>query len=316
MKKLLRPVRQEDLAMILEWRNAPAVRNNMYTNHVISPEEHAQWWKRMCADQSVRLLLLEDDGEALGFVSFTNYTGRDGTATWAFYSGHSSKKGVGSMMEQAALEYAFEDLKLYRLECEVLSFNQAVVDFHARHGFEIEGVAKRAYERDGKRHSIYRLSMLRETWEKYVRPMLQSENGIRGTLAGLRLVWTDKIEAEVVDQYSKVTGDDNPVHLDDNSAQAVGFAKRIAHGMLLGGRISRYFAHQFPGPGTIYLSQDLRFKAPVFVGETVQHELKVDWHLGKKVGVTTHSKVGERECVHGNAVLMLPPGNWSKEDFL
>src|SRR6056297_1146130 len=122
MKELLRPVKETDLDMILAWRNAPEVRQNMYTTHVISSEEHRLWWNKMNSDESVRLLLLEDEGRPIGFISFTNYTGSGGCATWAFYSGDSSKKGIGSMMEQAALEYAFEELKVYRLECEVLSF--------------------------------------------------------------------------------------------------------------------------------------------------------------------------------------------------
>ena len=168
MKELLRPVEEDDLPMILEWRNAPEVRENMYTNHVISADEHQMWWKSKQNDNSVRLLLFEDEGCPLGFVSFSNYSGPGGSATWAFYSGNRSRRGIGSMMEQAALEYAFEELELSRLECEVLSFNKGVVDFHVRHGFEIEGVREDSYERDGKRHSIYQLAMLKEKWEKHV----------------------------------------------------------------------------------------------------------------------------------------------------
>lgn len=315
MKELLRPVDEHDLDMILAWRNRPEVRENMYTNHVISRDEHAAWWEKMVTDQTARLLLLEEDGHALGFISFTNYTGPGGKATWAFYSGDQSRRGIGSIMEQAALEYAFDELGLYRLECEVLDFNSTVVTFHVRHGFEVEGVARNAYERDGKRHSIYRLAMLREKWEKHVQPTLEKEGGIRNTLAGLRLTWTDEIEAHVVEQYSKATGDDNPVHLDDTAAQKAGFGKRIAHGMLLGGLISRYFAKEFPGPGTVYLSQDLKFTAPVFLGDEVNHECRVDWHFGNKIGVATTSKVGDRSCLQGSAILLLPPGEWTKEKF-
>lgn len=299
--------------MILEWRNARGVRENMYTNHIISPDEHQQWWETKSQDTTVRLLLLEENECPLGFIGFSKYTGPQGCATWAFYSGDRSRKGIGSMMEQAALEYAFEELDLYRLECEVLSFNKAVVDFHVRHGFDIEGVKKNAYERDGKRHSIYQLAMLRHKWEKHVAPLFGRRGGVRATLAGLRLEWTDQIDAETVDKYSDTTGDDNPVHLDDASARNAGFDKRISHGMLLGGLISRYFATQFPGAGTIYLSQNLKFMAPVYVGDSVNHQLRVEWHFGGKIGVTTVSKVGDKRCVEGEAVLLMPAGDWSRD---
>jgi 3-hydroxybutyryl-CoA dehydratase len=69
--------------------------------------------------------------------------------------------------------------------------------------------------------------------------------------------------------YAGITGDFNPAHIDENYAKGTFFKKRIAHGMLLGGFVSNVIAMQLPGPGTIYLSQSLAFKAPVFIGDTV-----------------------------------------------
>lgn len=315
MKELLRAVKPSDLEMIRRWRNAPEVRENMYTTHLIDPDEHARWWERMSADDRVRLLLLEKSGVALGFVSFTNYTGPNGSATWAFYSGDTTQRGVGSMMERAALEYAFEELRVFRLECEVLEFNRPVIDFHLKNGFDIEGIFRKAYERDGNRYSIYRLAMLRDKWERSVQQMLQSDTGVRGTLAGLRLEWSDVVAPDLIAQYASATGDDNPLHLEDSAAQKYGFDRRISHGMLIGGLLSRFFANQFPGQGTVYLSQDLKFKAPVYAGDLLDHTLTVRWHVGNRIGVHTLSSVGSRECVHGEALLLLPAGDWAKERF-
>ncbi len=316
MKELLRPVSSADLEMILSWRNAPEVRKNMYTSHVISPDEHVNWWKKMQADKSARLFVLEEGGDPLGFVSFTKYTGPDGAVTWAFYSGSNSRRGIGSMMEQAALEFAFDELEVYRLECEVLSFNRPVVDFHVKHGFEIEGVSRNAYQREGERFSIYHLALTRDKWQRHVKSMFSLPGGPRSTLAGLVLRWSDLIDPSLVEEYSRVTGDDNPIHLDNTAAKESGFDRRISHGMLIGGLLSKYFANKFPGRGTIYLSQDLSFKSPVFVGEKVDHELRVNWHLGKKIGVSTITRVDDRVCVEAEAMLMLPPGTWSKERFI
>ncbi len=75
-------------------------------------------------------------------------------------------------------------------------------------------------------------------------------------------------EADVV-RFAEITGDRNPVHLDAAYAERSPFGGRIAHGMLTASFISTVLAMRLPGPGTIYLSQSLRFLRPVRLGETV-----------------------------------------------
>lgn len=72
-----------------------------------------------------------------------------------------------------------------------------------------------------------------------------------------------------------MTGDNNPVHLDDAFAAGTRFQKRIAHGMLVASFISKVLGRDFPGDGTIYLSQQVRFRRPVFPGQTVTVEVEV-----------------------------------------
>jgi UDP-4-amino-4,6-dideoxy-N-acetyl-beta-L-altrosamine N-acetyltransferase len=298
-------MREDDLDRVLAWRNAEDVRRNMYTWHEISPDEHRAWWQARSVDPATRLLICEDDGVALGVVTFTRYTGPGGTATWAFYSGDRTRRGVGRTMEALALAYAFEELQLHRLECEVLSSNRAVMEFHLRHGFTLEGTAREAYEREGERQDIFRMALLAPTWRRLVGPQLRGERA-GGWLVGRTFAYTVPITAKLVDDYSAATGDDNPVHLDDAAARAHGFSGRIAHGMLLGGQLSRYFANEFPGRGTIYVSQSLEFLAPVPVGVEVVVELRVLAHVGQRVTVETRMRIGDTPCVRGEAVLVLP----------
>lgn len=86
---------------------------------------------------------------------------------------------------------------------------------------------------------------------------------------GARAAVTRVIDAEMVEAFARLTGDTNPVHLDEDFAASTRFGRRIAHGMLLGGLISSVLANELPGRGTIYLSQTLSFKQPVFIGDTV-----------------------------------------------
>src|SRR5918992_4164530 len=77
------------------------------------------------------------------------------------------------------------------------------------------------------------------------------------------------ITDEDIRTFSELTGDRNPVHLDDEYAARTRFGRRIAHGMIAASLLSAVLANELPGHGTVYLSQTLRFNAPVFLGDTV-----------------------------------------------
>jgi 3-hydroxybutyryl-CoA dehydratase len=75
--------------------------------------------------------------------------------------------------------------------------------------------------------------------------------------------------------YAGVTGDLNPAHINEEYAKKTFFKTRIVHGMLLGGLISTVFSSKLPGPGTIYIRQELNFLAPVLMGNTVTATVEV-----------------------------------------
>src|SRR3546814_10430641 len=78
-----------------------------------------------------------------------------------------------------------------------------------------------------------------------------------------------------ITMFAGISGDTNPVHLDQSFAEKTMFAGRIAHGMLSASFISTVFGTRLPGPGCIYLRQDLRFQAPVKIGDTVEARVTV-----------------------------------------
>ena len=75
--------------------------------------------------------------------------------------------------------------------------------------------------------------------------------------------------------YAGITGDFNPAHVNQDYAEKTFFKSRIAHGLLVAGLISAVIANQLPGPGTIYLKQELDFLAPVYIGDTVTASVEV-----------------------------------------
>ena len=86
---------------------------------------------------------------------------------------------------------------------------------------------------------------------------------------------TTPITDEMIRLFADLTGDTNPVHLDDTYAAGTRFGRRIAHGMIAAGLISAALANDLPGPGTVYLSQTLQFKAPVYPGDTLTTTVEV-----------------------------------------
>jgi len=86
---------------------------------------------------------------------------------------------------------------------------------------------------------------------------------------------TTIITDEMIRAFADLTGDTNPVHLDDAYAASTRFGRRIAHGMIAAGLISAALANDLPGPGTVYLSQTLQFKVPVYPGDTITTMVEV-----------------------------------------
>ena len=92
---------------------------------------------------------------------------------------------------------------------------------------------------------------------------------------GQQAEYTRTVSEEEVLLFAKVSGDTNPVHLDEAYAATTQFGGRIAHGMLTGAFISAAVALTMPGPGSIYLGQTMSFRAPVMIGDTLTVKLEV-----------------------------------------
>ncbi len=112
-------------------------------------------------------------------------------------------------------------------------------------------------------------------------------------------------EADIV-LFAGVSGDNNAVHTNEEFAQSTPFGGRIAHGFLTASVISAAIANRLPGPGTVYLGQQLRFRAPVRPGDTVHAKVTVrSVDLGKARAVLeTVCSVGDKVVIDGEATVM------------
>ena len=114
-------------------------------------------------------------------------------------------------------------------------------------------------------------------------------------------------EADIL-LFAAVSTDTNPVHIDAEAAAGSLFKERVAHGMLSAGLISAVLGTRLPGPGTIYLSQTLRFRAPVRIGDTVTATVTVTSldAAKKRATLSTVCTVAGRPVIEGEAVVIPP----------
>lgn len=119
---------------------------------------------------------------------------------------------------------------------------------------------------------------------------------------------TTTITDDMIRAFAVLTGDSNPVHLDDAYAATTRFGRRIAHGMIAAGLISAALANDLPGPGTVYLSQSLQFKAPVYPGDTITTTVEVkSVRPDKPIAtlVTVCKNQGDVVVLEGEAVVLV-----------
>ncbi len=132
---------------------------------------------------------------------------------------------------------------------------------------------------------------------------------------GDRASFTKTLSEADIYLFAGITGDLNPAHVDAVSAAGGMFKQRIAHGMLTASFISTVLSMKLPGPGTIYLSQNSRFRAPVFIGDTVTATVecveKLDKRQWAKFKTTVVNQDGKL-VVDGEA-MVIPPANASPE---
>lgn len=119
---------------------------------------------------------------------------------------------------------------------------------------------------------------------------------------------SNTVTADVISVFADVSGDRNPVHVDADYAAGTIFKERIAHGMLSAAYISAVFGMKLPGPGAIYISQTLAFKAPVKIGDEVVTTVKVAELVPekKRARFDCVCTINGKPVVTGEAVLMVP----------
>ncbi|MCB0369921.1 MAG: MaoC family dehydratase [Bdellovibrionales bacterium] len=124
---------------------------------------------------------------------------------------------------------------------------------------------------------------------------------------GYKCSMTVQVTDKMVHQFAEMSGDFNPIHLDEEYAKTTRFGRRIAHGMIVGALFSRALNENM-GEGGIYLGQTMKFLSPVFIDDTISIELEVV-AMRKEKGIASVETIAKNQkgevCVKGEAIVMI-----------
>jgi acyl dehydratase len=127
---------------------------------------------------------------------------------------------------------------------------------------------------------------------------------------GMKASLTRTVTREDVDRFADVTGDRNPIHVNEEFASHSQFGRTIAHGMFGGSLISAVLGTDLPGPGALYMEQSLRFRKPVFIGDTITATVEIIDLDAEKHRIrlsTTCTNQKDEAVITGEALLYLKP---------
>ncbi|MCR6646001.1 MAG: MaoC family dehydratase [Terricaulis sp.] len=125
---------------------------------------------------------------------------------------------------------------------------------------------------------------------------------------GMRESYTKHVSASDVVGFAEISGDRNPIHLSEHFAAQTPFGGRIAHGLYTASLISAVIGTRLPGPGAIYISQTLRFMAPVRIGDDVIASVEIVELIekGRRAKLRCECRVGETLVLEGEAEVKIP----------
>lgn len=160
-----RSIEEQDLPLLLQWRNSERIRKAMFGGETITWSEHVQWFLNAANHPEHVHLIYEHDGVAVGAVNFTRIDRSSGRCLWGFYLGvEGLPRGTGFQMGCQALEHAFQHLHMRKVSGEVLADNPVSIRFHQKLGFVQEGHFRQHILKNAVYHDVVFFSLLKEQW--------------------------------------------------------------------------------------------------------------------------------------------------------
>ena len=160
----IRAIREEDLEMLLAWRNSERIRSVMLTDHVITWEEHYNWFKKNEHNEPPRNLIFEYKGKAIGYIGYTEYDETNRSCSPGCYLGEEQNVPIdaGMVLFITTMDYAFKYLHMDFLKTEVFKKNKRVVKIDKLLGYQVIG--ENVVIKSGVTEQTYIMQLLRNEW--------------------------------------------------------------------------------------------------------------------------------------------------------
>ena len=165
---ILRPVHEDDLEMIMNWRMLPEITKYMYTDPVLTLESQQKWFYSLKDRTDIMPFIIEVDNIPAGTLTITDIDYVNKRCAWGYYMAVQEKRSLplALALEWNLYDYVFDVLDMNKLTGEIFSFNKGVVCIHQMCGSEIEGVLKQHICKNGTFYDITIMSILKENWMK------------------------------------------------------------------------------------------------------------------------------------------------------
>ena len=162
-----RELDEKDLETVRYWRNQDHVRAVMLTDHLISADEHDDWYSRLKKDDTSFHQIVEYKGKGIGLFYVTEIDRRNNTCSWGFYvGGEHPLPGIGAAIEYLGIEYMFETLQIRKVWAEVLAKNSKVLHMNKGFGFTEEGRLRGQVWKEDRFEDIVIIGMFDYEWKE------------------------------------------------------------------------------------------------------------------------------------------------------
>lgn len=170
----LRPMELRDKDSIRFWRNQPHVRDVMYTDHIITHEEHDTWFERAIQSPDAVYLILEHRDASVAFINFTSIDRKNNKCFWGFYLTYPPPAGKGSFMAWFSLEWCFSVMGIRKLCSESFAFNTKACSIYRKFGFTQEARYRKHILKKGSYEDVLGFGLLADEWFATRQNMAQS----------------------------------------------------------------------------------------------------------------------------------------------
>ena len=169
----------------------------MYTDHIIGIDEHLKWINHLKTDdKQIVFAVLDEQNVPLGVISVNALDRKHKKADWAYYLTSSARGGLGSALEYSFINFVFGSLGIQKLNCEVISGNDAVIKLHEKFLFQKEGIRRSNIIKDGKRIDVHFLGLTRDEWDVGKSAVYEKYSGVLDKFS-ISIEWKSEDEKTV-----------------------------------------------------------------------------------------------------------------------